>query len=215
VDRKEALDQGRWVLLWSRLGAQGSGLTQLERLQAAYAGPTRFYHTAGHINDCLDELERGRDHAERADEVEAAIWFHDAVYVPGAPDNEERSALLANTELAAGAVSREIRDRVSQLVLATRHDDEPQGPDAQLLCDIDLSILGKESRTYDDFERNIRREYAQIPEVAYRMGRAALLEKLLARSCIYLTEQFRSRYERQARRNLTRALARLGHPDAG
>jgi predicted metal-dependent HD superfamily phosphohydrolase len=213
VDGKEsALEEDRWVRLWSSLKARGSGLPEFKRIQAAYAEPTRSYHTAAHIQDCLALFDGSRDLASDPDSVETAIWFHDAVYVPGAPDNEERSARLAETELTNGAVLPEIVLRVGRLIRATTHHQQPDERDAQLLCDIDLSILGREVAAYDEFERRIRREYAGVPEPVFRRGRSALLESFLARPYIYSTERFRSRYERQARANLARALSRLADP---
>jgi predicted metal-dependent HD superfamily phosphohydrolase len=213
VDGKEPeLEKARWVHLWTRLEARGSGVPEFERLQAAYVEPTRIYHTAAHIQDCLTAFDRSRHLARQPDSMEAAIWYHDAVYVPGAPDNEERSALLAETELRNGGVSPDIVLRVGRLIRATTHQTPPEEPDAQLLCDIDLSILGREAAAYDEFERRIRREYARVPETVYRRGRSALLESFLARPAIYATEQFRSQYERPARTNLVRALSRLGSP---
>jgi predicted metal-dependent HD superfamily phosphohydrolase len=210
VDGKEpALEEPRWVRLWTRLGARGSGLPEFERLQAAYAEPTRTYHTAAHIQDCLTAFDHSRDLARHPDSVEAAIWFHDAVYIPDAPDNEERSAQLAERDLRNGGVSPDIVLWVGRLVRTTTHQQPPDEPDAQLLCDIDLSILGREVAAYDEFERRIRREYALVPETVYRRGRSELLESFLARPSIYLTERFRSQYERPARTNLARALSRL------
>ena len=213
MDGKEpGLEKARWVRLWSRLDARGNGVPEFERLQAAYAEPTRVYHTAAHIQDCLTAFDRSRDLARHPDSVEAAIWYHDAVYAPGAPDNEERSARLGETDLTNGGVSPDIVLRVGRLVRATTHQQPPDEPDAQLLCDIDLSILGREVAAYDEFERRIRREYAGVPETMYRRGRSALLESFLTRPFIYATERFRWQYERAARTNLTRALSQLASP---
>ena len=204
------LDQKRWDALWTRLGAQGSGRSIFAHLNSAYAEPNRAYHTADHIRDCLTQLDRARELAQRPDEVEAALWFHDAVYVPGAPDNEDRSARLAQTALLACGVSLEVARRVAELVLATRHLTIPQEPDAQLLCDIDLSILGREWEAFDEFERRIRQEYDWVPEAVYRSTRSEILSGFLRRRSIYQTEQFRERYERPARANLEHALEVLG-----
>lgn len=180
-----------------------------QQLAASYAEPTRFYHTAAHIADCLLQLDRCRDLAHRADEVEAALWFHDAVYVPGAFDNEDRSAHLAQSSLGAGASSREVSDRVAALVLATKHQDPPSDPDAGLVCDIDLSILGRAEGEFDQFERQIRQEYAWVPEPMYRSARSQVLNRFLRRRSIYHTPRFVQRYERAARQNLERVLAAL------
>jgi predicted metal-dependent HD superfamily phosphohydrolase len=124
-----SLDQQRWLDLWSRLGGEGSGASIFAQLAAAYAEPARAYHTTEHIRDCLAELDFSRDLAQRPDEVEAALWFHDAVYRPGASDNEDQSAELARTALSVAAVPREVADRTAGLVLATRHAGVPSSPD--------------------------------------------------------------------------------------
>jgi predicted metal-dependent HD superfamily phosphohydrolase len=210
--RPGILDQQRWLELWSRLGAQGSGASIFAQLAAGYAEPGRAYHTAEHIRDCLAELDLSRDLAQYPDEVEAALWFHDAVYRPGASDNEDQSAELARTALSMGAVPHEVADRTAALVLATRHAGVPNSPDEQLICDIDLSILGREPGIFDAFERQIRREYAWVPEPMYRRERSAVLSGFLRRRSIYQTDQFRHRYEALARANLERLIEKFGEP---
>ncbi len=204
-----ALDRNRWLALWSRLGAQGHGADVFQQLAASYAEPARFYHTAAHIVDCLTRFDWSRDLAGRPDEVEAALWFHDAVYVPGATDNEARSARMAHSSLSAAAAPGGVPHRVATLVLATMHADLPSDSDARLLCDIDLSILGRETAEFDQFERQIRQEYAWVPERMYRRARFEVLNGFLQRQSIYYTEHFAERYERTARQNLERVLAAL------
>lgn len=204
-----SLDHSRWGLLWGRLGAQGTGHSAFDLLAQAYAEPGRAYHNTEHILDCLSQLDLSRTLARQPDEVEAALWFHDAVYAPGAPDNEDRSARLAETTLAAGAAPLSTRSRVAELVLATRHLTLPRDPDAKLLCDIDLSILGREPPVFDRFERAIRREYAHVAESDYRQARAAVLAGFLRRESLYQTQYFRERFEQQARTNLNRVLLDL------
>ena len=210
MDRRHGnLDQQRWLELWSRLGAQASGASIFAQLAAAYAEPGRAYHTAEHIRDCLAELDLTRNLAQHPDEVEAALWFHDAVYLPGASDNEDQSAELARTALSMSEVPQEVAHRTAALVLATRHAGVPSAPDEQLICDIDLSILGREPGIFDSFERGIRREYAWVPEPVYRRERSAVLSGFLRRRSIYQTDQFRHRYEVLARANLKRLLDQL------
>ncbi|HEY0350660.1 MAG TPA: hypothetical protein VGC48_00960 [Gemmatimonadales bacterium] len=210
LPEQATLDRDRWMDLWSRLGAQGGGSSIFANLVVAYAEPARAYHTATHIQDCLAQLDLSRATASRPDDVEAAIWFHDAVYVPGGSDNEDRSARLAQTALLACGAPPDTSRHISELVLTTRHLTVPRDPDAQLLCDIDLSILGREPEIFDEFERRIRREYHWVPDPAYRMARSEVLNGFLGRQSIYQTEYFRTRYETRARTNLERVLSRLG-----
>lgn len=206
----ETLDQGRWTRLWRRLGARGTGLSTFTGLVAAYAEPARAYHTAEHIRDCLSQFDLSSNTAQRADEVEAAIWFHDAVYLPAGSDNEDRSADLARTALAGSGVPPEVTGIIAGLILATRHLTVPSEPDAALLCDIDLSIFGSPPGVFDEFERRIRREYAWVPESVYRSARSEILQGFLGRRFIYQTGYFRDRYEAPARANLQRVLKELG-----
>ncbi|MFL5403307.1 MAG: N-methyl-D-aspartate receptor NMDAR2C subunit, partial [Gemmatimonadales bacterium] len=194
-----ALDRKRWTELWARLGAEGSGVPSFIELNRAYAEPARAYHNAAHIRDCLAQLDLTRSLADRPDEVEAAIWFHDAVHLPGALDNEDRSARLAWDTLTGAAVSPETSHRITELVLATRHVALPDTLDAQLLCDIDLSILARTPDEFNQFERWIREEYAWVPDSVYRSSRSEIMAGFLRRRSIYQTEYFRSRYEVPAR----------------
>ena len=203
------LDHTRWIALWHRLGAQGSGRSVFAHLSKAYAESHRAYHNTEHIRDCLSELDVGRELAQRPDEVEAALWFHDAIYVPGATDNEDKSARLAEIALVACAVPLETARRVAELVLATRHLTVPAEADAQLLCDIDLSILGRAPDVFHRFERAIRQEYSQVADGEYRLERAAVLARFLRRPVIFQTVYFRDRFEEQARINLKRAVSDL------
>jgi predicted metal-dependent HD superfamily phosphohydrolase len=205
------LDFRRWTALWSRLGARGSGREVFQQLSAAYAEPSRAYHTAEHVQACLAEFDQCRELARHPDEVEAALWFHDAVYVPGAADNEEQSARLAESELKSHGVMAEVTQRVTELVLATQHLSPPKDPDARLLCDIDLAILGRKPVVFDCFESQIRREYQWVPESRYRRSRSAVLARILERPSIYYTRRFAERYEVQARQNLKRSLAALSN----
>jgi predicted metal-dependent HD superfamily phosphohydrolase len=206
---EKALDQQRWLRLWSQLGAQGNGRLIFDQLVTAYAEPERTYHTLEHIEDCLSELEDSRTLARWPNEVEAGLWFHDAVYVPGATDNEVRSADLVQRILRQAMLPQDVVDRIAALVLVTRHVSPPEGQDEQLICDIDLAVLGREPAVFEEFERRIRREYGWVPEPVYRRERSAVLAGFLARPSIYSTERFRRLYESRARANIARLLGEL------
>lgn len=162
-----------------------------------------------HVEHCLDELARVRDFARDADSLEAALWFHDAVYVPGRADNEARSADLAREILAAGGVDERRQAVIARLVLATGHAAAAEGGDERLIADVDLSILGADPARFDAYERDVRREYAAVPATIFRARRAELLQGFLDRPQIYGTEPLRERYEAVARRNLARSIAVL------
>ena len=201
------LDSQRLQQLWSRIGA-GDSTTVFALLRGAYDEPHRVYHNAAHICDCLTQFDRARVSAERPDEVEVAIWFHDAVYDPHAKDNEERSAGCASVELSNARAAADLIERVRRMILDTRHDGEPATSDGRLLVDIDLSILGRDPEVFDAYDRAIRREYDWVPEAAFRAARAKILEGFLSRSAIFRTPVFQEMEDR-ARRNLEKAVRLL------
>ena len=121
-------------------------------------------------------------------------------------DNEARSADWAQQALRAAGVAEDAARRVHALVMATRHDAQPEGTDAQLLVDIDLSILGAPAARFAEYERQIRVEYAHVPPEVFEPRRRAILGSFLARDPLYLTTSVRARLETQARLNLQKAI---------
>ena len=199
-----------WQRAWRGIGAAGAGLELRAALQAAYEAPARKYHTLQHLRECLALFERHRSLAGHAAEVELALWFHDAVHEIGHADNEAQSAEWARRALRAAGVAPEAIERVVALVLATRHSEAPRGADAQLLVDIDLAILGASPPRFDEYEAQIRAEYAHVPDAEFRPRRRALLAAFLARDRLYSTAPLRSELEASARANLTRSIEALG-----
>jgi predicted metal-dependent HD superfamily phosphohydrolase len=177
-------------------------------LAARYAEPVRRYHTIEHIADCLAELDRAGAVGDPA-ATEMALWWHDAVYDPAAPDNERRSAELADRDLAGLGIAPEVRHEVGRLILLTAgHAVDPNDAAGARLVAIDLSILGRPPAVYDAYAAAIRQEYAHVPDAFFRPGRARILQGFLE-GPIYADPAFAARYEVQARANLTREIAAL------
>ncbi|MER9306067.1 hypothetical protein NKJ06_09870 [Mesorhizobium sp. M0293] len=183
-------------------------------LSALYRAPGRHYHNLAHIEAMLALAGDYRGSLGDLEAVEAAIWFHDAIYDSKAKDNEARSAHLAEKKLA-GRADRSRLNRISAMIVATAthqvppFDDAKSTRDASLFLDMDLSILGAAPEAFDAYERAVRREYAWVEEPMWRAGRSAVLKNFLARPHIFHTEEFRRRFEPQARKNIARSLAAL------
>ena len=179
------------------------------KLLRAWSEWGRHYHTVEHLTACLRELDDTRTLAQRPAEVELALWFHDAVYRTYRSDNESRSAEWAAQFLAAHGAGPDVVPRVRQLVLITAHATDGLAGDAALVVDIDSSILGRPQQVYDQFEKNVRKEYWWVPRRRYVTARRKILESFLARSAIYHWPRFRELYEATARVNLERAIHAL------
>ena len=81
--------------------------------------------------------------------------------------------------------------------------------DVAYLVDIDLSILGADSETYDWYEQAIRKEYKKVPGFIFKNKRKEILRSFLVGDFIYQTVYFQYKYEAQARLNLARAVENL------
>lgn len=205
----------RWAARWDRMREWlGLGMIFIpigERLLARYSEPGRHYHDARHILACLRGFDDFTGNIHDPDAVELALWFHDAVYDPraAAGENEAASARYFRKEFEALAGRLIDIDTVDRLIRATAHASETDDPDAALVTDLDLAILGADPIRYDVYAADIRREYAHVPETDYRHGRARVLRTFLARKAIYRTRSLGQVLEKPARANLERELDTL------
>jgi predicted metal-dependent HD superfamily phosphohydrolase len=197
----------RFSLAWRAAGASDDGAALCQRLLAAWGQPHRRYHALTHLQACLALFDQHRAEAKAPEEVELALWFHDAVYDPTARDNEEQSAAWASDAMAAAGISSERAARVAALVLATK-THQAQGDDAALLLGIDLSILGAPAAAFDQFDREVRAEYAWVDALSWRAGRGRVLKGFLQRPKIF-THPALAPLEAKARENLARTVAAL------
>ena len=116
------------------------------------------------------------------------------------------SADWAQRVLAEAGAPAEVVQRVHALIMATRHSEVPATPDAKLVVDIDLAILGAAPARFDEYELQIRDEYGFVPEALFREKRGEILRGFLQRPAIFSTPAYAARFEAQARNNLARAL---------
>ncbi|TPN01002.1 hypothetical protein [Mesorhizobium sp. B2-1-3A] len=188
-----------------------------QELSALYRAEDRHYHNLAHIEAMLALAGDYRASLHDPEAVEAAIWFHDAIYDSRAKDNEARSAALAEKKLA-GSTDAGRLNRISAMILATAthqlplFDNAAATRDASLFLDMDLSVLGSAPNAFDAYERAVRHEYGWVEEPMWRAGRAAVLKDFLARPHIFHTPEFRQRFEPQARLNMARSLETLQKP---
>jgi len=180
-----------------------------EYLLARWSEPQRHYHTVAHLSAVLDVVESHAQLAPHPERVRLAAWMHDAVYDPRAlgDANERDSAEFAEGLLATLGVPAATAAEVARLVgLTAGHATEADDPDGELLCDADLAVLAGDEEAYASYAAAIRREYAHVPEDAFRDGRAQVLTALLELPSIYRLDPLRAAWEERARANLSREL---------
>ncbi len=185
-------------------------------LVSSYSDPSRHYHNLGHIDWCLSLMDRTCSHKDGHGgawlrPVEAALFFHDVVYVPGDKRNELLSAQLLD------AMAPVLLLTGAELATATSaiHATRTHGPGfvdsfvTAAVVGIDLGILGSPPAEYDRYVASVRKEYGHVSEEAWSVGRRGFLHDMLARTHLFMSGIYRQLFEEQAHVNMRRELAAL------
>ncbi len=198
----------RWQEFCRRLGVKNSSQIQAayRKLAEKYAESHRKYHTFEHIAFLLKEFSPVRCLARNPEAVEAAIWFHDAIYEIGSRINEEESAWFARCELGDLGCAEQFGLDVVGLILWTKHKDMPPeaNRDAQLLVSLDLLSLSLPLEDFMEHTKQIREEQrSAVPnEAAIIRGQVAFLNTIFDREAVYPLASFEKKYGKRAKSNI-------------
>ena len=198
--------QDRWIKFSSRVTIPNKEILW-KSLDALYSEENRHYHNLEHIEDCLNKLDDWPPHLNgtNRDVIELAIWFHDIIYDTRRADNEESSAALATHYLRGHPLATDCQ----ALILATMHRQTEGMRTEEIMCDIDLSILGAHPTKYLQYTEKIRAEYSWVEQQEYSEARAKLLQTFLDRENLYQTPFAHEKWEKQARLNIKNERANL------
>lgn len=164
------------------------------------------YHDLSHTRDvvkvCFTIAGSYRLSAAEREMLLLAAWFHDAGYTVTAKGHEEASVKIAEEFLSGARYPAQRISRILRCIMATKVPQRPESPMERILCDADLSSLGKGSF--------IRQNDRLKLEIERREGIQHVEEVWLRRSWLFLhRHRFHTRYARRhfdpvRRRNLDR-----------
>ena len=150
----------------------------LARWNAAY----RHYHSAAHLEDVLRTLKAGATQDRAA--LTLAALYHDAVYVPGASDNEDRSARL----LLHDALKPDHQTVVEavEIIRASSWKEAPRTGLVKRFFDADTAYLAADYEDVGGYNRvqvenGIMREHQAWALPSYKAKRQAFLSSWLRR----------------------------------
>jgi predicted metal-dependent HD superfamily phosphohydrolase len=189
--------------------------TLWNEIEKSYSKSDRHYHNLTHLEAVLNELSIHKTKFTSWDAIVFAIAYHDIVYNTLKSNNEERSADLAIKRLSSTSFPAESIVWCGELIRATKKH-EPADYETNLFTDADLSILGSDFSTYNDYAKKIRREYSIYPDLVYNPGRKKVLLHFLEMKSIFKTKEFSDKYELSAKANIQSELNSLtkGSPQA-
>ena len=146
-------------------------------IEKNYSSKSRYYHKLQHLENMLHELDNFPSQVEDLDTLLFAIYYHDIIYKPTKSDNEHQSALLFEKRISQTSFSN-LRACMTQIELTKEHKLSGDN-DTNYLLDIDLSTLGKSLEEYQQYSKNVRKEYRIYPDFMYRKGRIKVLQQIL------------------------------------
>lgn len=180
-----------------------------DELLERWSEPHRHYHGTPHLLAVLEALDTLEAPTRPPGDVLIAAWFHDAVYDGVANRDEEASASLAVELLDGELPPAEIAEIARLVRLTATHDPAPEDETGALLCDADLAVLGGSPAEYERYVQRVRADYAHVADHEWTLGRAAVLDRLLALGPLYRTARGQQLWAVRASANLRTELAAL------
>lgn len=182
-----------------------------------WSAEDRVHHNLKRLIALLARVDELASETHNPDVVRLAAWYSGAVFTTSPQKayahkggiDPEASADLARSELGELGVPEKAIERVATLVhQLARHVAPPDDIDAQALCDADLGGLAVEPQRYEAYRREVREEYAHIPDRDYVEARLAIVSRLLDRKHLF-SSPLGQAWEDRARDNLRAEKARL------
>lgn len=197
--------QDYYCSLGQKLPRAGMLSSLWQKLMFRYTESSRAYHNLNHLRHMFKTL----DNQPISPSIGWAIFYHDAIYVPGSSSNEHESALLAEHDLCFLGEKKDIIHQTSIMILKTQSHQFPESYEEKLLLDSDFAILGSSPEDYQQYCLNIRREFKALTDVEFYKARLRFLENLSVRETLYYTQDFKFRFEEQALRNVNQEMGMI------
>lgn len=198
------------------------------RIEEAYTGPGRHYHTLQHLGELFALLKAYEQHPWWP-AIELAVWFHDFVYSVDPEQYRHNEVLSAKAmaqcvaALCDGDWTAHHADHLAlaeRIILATASHAVPawastasvgSAEHAQLLLlDADLAIFAMPPSRVAEYDRQIQREWGQdpaCPSQQFAVARKAALQAFLHRDKIFGTAEF-GHMEQSARAHVAAVIKR-------
>lgn len=175
----------------------------LKELFVNYNADYRHYHNLSHLANMFEVARKCNIKLTECENY--AIWFHDIVYIPGAKDNEIKSAevavewLISNTRLCNTEVQV-----VKQIILDTQNEIDTCGFSSTVI-DLDICDLCNADK-FKANSKKIKKEYLaydkKIISEDFEKGRKNWAKSFLKRKSIYVGFMNTHENEKAARVNL-------------
>ena len=185
-----------------------ASLHALKKVYIAHTYKKRYYHNLKHLSQILSELEVTKSMISNWDAIILAIAYHDIIYSAISKNNEAKSAATASKQLNRLNINKALIDLTCEHIIATKSHEAQTNTDINYFLDADMSILGADWCSYEQYYKGVRKEFKIYPDFIYNKGRIKVLQGFLQDN-IYHTAYFYNKYEQQAKLNIQREISIL------
>ncbi|MCH2174469.1 MAG: hypothetical protein MK193_01935 [Lentisphaeria bacterium] len=178
-------------------------------LDSHYSDKCRDYHNWNHIKDCLNLIQKHEKHIDNLHLIRFTAWFHDIIYVPGAKDNESKSATFAGQLM--GKLDTLFARNLVEMVKWTDYttvDVKNYSLTMRLFHDIDHFSFAKNWREYKVDSLLVLKELGLMEyDPHYLQGRLTYLKNL--KNKLFLSTYFDQKYSIRATTNIERSIKEI------
>lgn len=138
----------------------------------------RSYHTLDHLNDLISQINENKSKYSEKEYEKLLITslFHDCIYDPLKPDNEEKSAEFF-LECCVNKSDTDIQE-INQMILDTK-THKANTKLSESFNYYDMNIVERDFTQLLKWEEGIHEEYSVYDNEMYKKGRLLFLESLL------------------------------------
>ena len=175
------------------------------------------FHNLQHTINVVTAVEiigvgEGLDKKEKSAAILAA-WFHDVGYINGFKEHEENSAKIAAEYLLKKGVPEDDIQAIRQLILATKHPQQPLSAAARVICDADLLHLS--DADYEEKNALLRKEWKDTKK-EYCSDEEWLKRNIdFLSNHRYFTSFCRDNFEKKKQKNLKKLRKKLQNLEIG
>jgi predicted metal-dependent HD superfamily phosphohydrolase len=160
-------------------------------ISSMHSEPHRFYHTLTHLAHMFELFDENSSKVQNRMIVTLSILFHDIVYDPKSPRNEEDSAdLFKNFVIDINHPKlTAVCDVVFDYIIATKshavdtedglHLPDSVREDKLAFLAFDMAILSVPLASYREYAKKVRLEYSHVDVEVYCTRRASFLRGVL------------------------------------
>uniref|UniRef100_A0A0N4ZCT1 Conserved domain protein n=1 Tax=Parastrongyloides trichosuri TaxID=131310 RepID=A0A0N4ZCT1_PARTI len=175
----------------------------------------RPFYNLSHLHNMLLLFDEHKDRLHDRYAVAFAIFFKHLEYDSKTNDSAKLSAEQFKNFCNETTFDQEsyvvnlILESENNCTEANLNPEMYGSDDIHYLIDFDMMIHGESAEKYEEYKSKFRKEYLYLDDTQYKKERLKILKLFLQIPNIYATKEFRSKYEEQARKNITEEINSL------